>query len=372
MINAASIDDTQADSLKGPSNHEIEALHSSEQVVDATEQEEKRQMSNEIGSLNAAVSDSVLAVEQFLARESQSASGLASSSFFFPTAAALEAITIGESLVHGIDVKAIAESTAAALAHVNTASLKERTPDPEVDNQTKKKNEQRRKRYREKQSEIIANDSESYNSKRSRLSGGSNHDEQLTCRRLKDRERYANMTPEQRQVYNSKRREQYHRQTELSRQKRRERERSRYHALPGELAKERNIRRAKLERERYQKLTQDKLEDKNRARRERAAASRHRKELQTGTVSMPVSDAAAQNKTTTTTATTSRKRRNTPKEKKSVNDAVMASYLGHTGALSTVKKESGEEKPPAIISNSIPLEDPVVAAAHQIIDSSII
>ena len=100
------------------------------------------------------------------------------------------------------------------------------------------------------------------------------HGEQLSSRRMKDRERYASMTPEQRQVYNAKRREQYHRQSDLSRHKRRERERNRYHALTNELAVDRNTRRAKLERERYQKLTPTELEAKNRARRERAAASR--------------------------------------------------------------------------------------------------
>jgi hypothetical protein len=87
------------------------------------------------------------------------------------------------------------------------------------------------------------------------------------------------MTPEQRQIYNAKRREQYHRQTDNSRVKRRERERSRYHSLNNDAAKERNARRARLERERYQKLTGDDLESKNRRRRERAAAARSKKEL---------------------------------------------------------------------------------------------
>lgn len=92
------------------------------------------------------------------------------------------------------------------------------------------------------------------------------------------KERYSNMTPDQRQVYNSKRREQYHRQTENSRHRRRERERLRYHSMPKDMAKNRNERRAKLERERYQKLAPDELDSKNRRRRERAASTRLKKE----------------------------------------------------------------------------------------------
>jgi hypothetical protein len=69
-----------------------------------------------------------------------------------------------------------------------------------------------------------------------------------------------NPSAEQRQVYNAKRREQYHRQSEISRQRRRERERARYHALQSDAAKDRNSRRAKLERERYQRLTPEELE----------------------------------------------------------------------------------------------------------------
>merc|ERR1712238_222717 len=103
------------------------------------------------------------------------------------------------------------------------------------------------------------------------------HEEQLASRRLKDRQRYASMNPEQRQIYNSKRRDQYHRQSENSRQRRRERERERYHSLENEDAKKRNERRAKLERERYQRLTPDNLEVKNSRRRERAAKARAKK-----------------------------------------------------------------------------------------------
>eukprot|EP00522_Entomoneis_paludosa_P012366 CAMPEP_0172455414 /NCGR_PEP_ID=MMETSP1065-20121228/12056_1 /TAXON_ID=265537 /ORGANISM="Amphiprora paludosa, Strain CCMP125" /LENGTH=408 /DNA_ID=CAMNT_0013207875 /DNA_START=97 /DNA_END=1323 /DNA_ORIENTATION=- len=106
------------------------------------------------------------------------------------------------------------------------------------------------------------------------------HEEQLAARRLKDRQRYANMSLDQRQVYNSKRREQYHRQSELSRQRRRERERTRYHALESDQAQHRNSQRAKLERERYQRLSPAELEAKNRKRRERAAVLRQKKELE--------------------------------------------------------------------------------------------
>jgi len=97
---------------------------------------------------------------------------------------------------------------------------------------------------------------------------------ELAKRRRKDRERYSNMTDEQRKAYNAKRREQYHRLSEISRQKRRERERSRYHGLDHVSVKERNARRAKLERERYQRLSPAELEARNRRRRERAAAMR--------------------------------------------------------------------------------------------------
>ena len=95
---------------------------------------------------------------------------------------------------------------------------------------------------------------------------------------MQDRQRYAGMTSDQRQQYNAKRREQYHRQSEISRQKRRERERARYHSLNNDAAKDRNARRAKLERERYQKLTPEELEAKNRKRRERAALARQKKD----------------------------------------------------------------------------------------------
>lgn len=113
------------------------------------------------------------------------------------------------------------------------------------------------------------------------------HEALLAARRLKDRQRYANMTPDQRQVYNSKRREQYHRQSDTSRQKRRERERARYHSLDNDASKDRNTRRARLERERYQKLSPEELEAKNRKRRERAASARAKKEAAAGGTAPP-------------------------------------------------------------------------------------
>lgn len=103
------------------------------------------------------------------------------------------------------------------------------------------------------------------------------HEQHLASRRMKDRERYASMTPDQREIYNSKRREQYHRQSEASRKKRRERERTRYHSLTQCDAKDRNVRRAALERERYKKLDPGELAARNARRRERAAALRAQK-----------------------------------------------------------------------------------------------
>jgi hypothetical protein len=103
------------------------------------------------------------------------------------------------------------------------------------------------------------------------------HEEHLATRRQKDRERYASMSNEQREIYNSKRREQYHRQSDGSRKKRRERERIRYHSLTKEKAKERNIRRATLERDRYKRLSPEELAARNAKRRARAAALRAQK-----------------------------------------------------------------------------------------------
>jgi hypothetical protein len=141
---------------------------------------------------------------------------------------------------------------------------------------TAKKNEQRRKRYREKV--VEEHESKMAGKKAKALDNSHSHEESLAARRSKDRMRYANMTGDQRQQYNSKRRDQYHRQSEISRQKRRERERARYHSFTTDDAKGRNARRAKLERERYQKLTADELESKNRKRRERAAHARQKKD----------------------------------------------------------------------------------------------
>lgn len=96
------------------------------------------------------------------------------------------------------------------------------------------------------------------------------HGNLLAARRMKDRRRYATMSPTQRAAYNAHRRNLYHKQGETARQRRRERERQRYHSLEGEDQKDRNARRAKLERDRYQKLSKEELADRNRKRRERA------------------------------------------------------------------------------------------------------
>jgi len=169
-------------------------------------------------------------------------------------------------------------ATAAAVAAVAAAQANEISDatiavgnESEIDADVKK-NEQRRKRYREKSVE------EDYLQPEKKLKKKwETRDEELASRRLKDRERYAGMTPDQREEYNKKRREQYHKQSEISRQRRRERERERYHSLENDDAKNRNTRRAKLERERYQKLNQEQLEAKNSRRRERAAAARAKK-----------------------------------------------------------------------------------------------
>ena len=124
----------------------------------------------------------------------------------------------------------------------------------EEDGQAEKGDQPRAKRTRE----ASEDDEEDKQTKRYVPS----HSDQLAQRRQKDRQRYASMTPDQRQIYNAKRREQYHRQSETSRQRRRERERSRYHSLTQDAAKERNARRAKLERERYQRLSPEELEAK--------------------------------------------------------------------------------------------------------------
>jgi hypothetical protein len=115
------------------------------------------------------------------------------------------------------------------------------------------------------------------------------HEEHLASRRQKDRERYASMSHEQRDVYNCKRREQYHRQSNTSRKKRRERERIRYHSLTMDRAKERNVRRASLERDRYKRLTADELSARNAKRRGRAASLRHQKKAVAAVVNVGVS-----------------------------------------------------------------------------------
>jgi len=100
------------------------------------------------------------------------------------------------------------------------------------------------------------------------------HDNLLAARRLKDRRRYATMSPTQRAAYNAHRRDLYHKQGETARQRRRERERQRYHSLEGDDRKNRNARRAKLERDRYQKLSKEDLAERNRKRRERAKSKK--------------------------------------------------------------------------------------------------
>ena len=97
----------------------------------------------------------------------------------------------------------IAEAAAAAVAaavNVEDADVTAAALAVKTEEETHaKKNEQRRKRYREKTVEEEA--AETKPSKKT-----PSHEDQLAARRLKDRQRYANMTPEQRQVYNSKRR----------------------------------------------------------------------------------------------------------------------------------------------------------------------
>jgi len=171
-----------------------------------------------------------------------------------------------------------AAAAVAAVAAAAQATEAENTTNTafEVDAETKK-SEQRRKRYHESLKSIEEGDSPPA---KKQATTQQSHEDQLASRRLKDRQRYASMNPEQRQIYNSKRRDQYHRQSENSRQRRRERERERYHSLENEDAKKRNTRRAKLERERYQRLTPDNLEAKNSRRRERAASARVKKAIE--------------------------------------------------------------------------------------------
>ena len=179
------------------------------------------------------------------------------------TAAAIEAAAVE------VDVSA-AENAAALGMHDTPEELHDM-----------KQKEHRRKRIREKSP--MKGEADAMMQKNVRGSGSAKpltHEELLAMRREKDRVRYASMSEEQRHQYNEKRREQYHRQNEISRQKRRERERNRYHALDNETAKERNERRAKLERERYQKLAPGELEEKNRRRRERAALARMKKDAE--------------------------------------------------------------------------------------------
>lgn len=110
----------------------------------------------------------------------------------------------------------------------------------------------------------------------------------LEARRMKDRRRYATMSPTQRAAYNAHRRELYHKQGETARQRRRERERQRYHSLEGDDRKKRNARRAKLERDRYQKLSKEELAERNRKRRERAKLRKSQPKAAAATAQPPV------------------------------------------------------------------------------------
>ena len=205
------------------------------------------------------------------------------------TAAAIVAAAVGQVDVSAAE-NAAALDAATAATLIDAADVPMSVPDditpPSMDDANSKKNENRRKRYREKTFDEIEaefpdhGDDISMTDSQKNKGGVGSHEDLLAARRMKDRQRYATMTPDQRQAYNAKRREQYHRQSELSRQRRRERERARYHALQADDAKSRNKRRAKLERERYQKLSPEELEAKNRRRRERAALNRQKKDAE--------------------------------------------------------------------------------------------
>lgn len=202
------------------------------------------------------------------------------------TAAALAA-----SASNTVDVVAV---DAAALAAESAANLVDAAGVPVVSmhaSSNDRKNEQRRKRYRER---VLAEDY-NYNEEtgettrrrtpREEGTGGatSSADDSTTgdhssaSRRARDRERYANMTQEERDAYNARRRKQYTQQSDAVRQRRRQRERARYHSMPEDKVKERNAKRARLERERYKKMPKEVLEERNRKRRERAAAARKKK-----------------------------------------------------------------------------------------------
>jgi hypothetical protein len=203
------------------------------------------------------------------------------------TAAAIVAAAVGQVDVSAAE-NAAALDAATAATLIDAADVPMSVPDeitpPPIDDINVKVNENRRKRYREKTFDEIEaefpDNGDDISMTDSQKKKGGTHEDLLAARRMKDRQRYATMTAEQRQAYNAKRREQYHRQSELSRQRRRERERARYHALQAEDAKMRNKRRAKLERERYQKLSPEELEAKNRRRRERALLNRQKKDAE--------------------------------------------------------------------------------------------
>lgn len=187
------------------------------------------------------------------------------------TAAAIASAT-------AVDVIAV---DAAALAAESAANLVDAAGVPVVPlrpSHSDRKNEQRRKRYRERILDEEVYDEEAGEASKQRPRTASTcHGDHLASRRAKDRDRYANMTPEEREAYNARRRSQYGKQPSSTRQRRRERERIRYHNFSEDDTKERNARRAELERERYKKLSREVLDERNRKRRERAMALRLKK-----------------------------------------------------------------------------------------------
>jgi hypothetical protein len=212
-------------------------------------------------------------------------------SFIFPVQLEVDPVQLAVDAALAADRHDEDEAAAAAAVAAVSAFETENNnnAEAELDDADTKKNEQRRKRYREKSVEDEADPPI-----KKQATTQASHEDQLASRRMKDRQRYAGMTPDQRQVYNAKRRDQYHRQSENSRQRRRERERERYHSLENEDAKTRNTRRAKLERERYQRLDPESLEKKNRKRRERAASARAKKAIERNNEGNPIPTAVAQ------------------------------------------------------------------------------
>ena len=142
------------------------------------------------------------------------------------TAAAIEAAA------SAVDVSAANAAVLAAATLIDAADVPSTTA-----NHSSTSSNNKRKRYREKTFDEIEaefplvvddedeDDLEAHRKAHpnSNHNNSSSHEDLLAARRLKDRQRYATMTPDQRQAYNAKRREQYHRQSDHSRQRRRER-----------------------------------------------------------------------------------------------------------------------------------------------------